>query len=234
MIMHPTKDLRALVALGVFMLIVDLASAQTRAAESAQPAPQTGQVPPQSILATQSLPPMPMPAVLRNYQPVTAERLKNPEDGNWLMIRRTYNGWGYSPLQEITPDNVKRLRPVWGFSTGETRVHEAAPIVNNGVMFVSTPNDQVIAMDAKSGTVLWRYRRVRPSGTLVPHDTSRGVALYGDKVYYAAGEAVLVALDAKTGNEVWATTVADNKAAYYISLAPLVAGGKRNGRRLGW
>ena len=66
-------------------------------------------------------------------------------------------------------------------------------------MFVSTPNNQVIAIDAKSGNVLWRYRRPRPAGSSVPHDTSRGVALYGDKVYFAAGEAVLVALDAKTG-----------------------------------
>ena len=171
-------------------------------------------------------PPTPIAAVLRSYQPVTAERLKNPEPGNWLMIRGTYDGWGYSPADQITPDNVKRLRPVWGFSTGEARVHESAPIVNNGVMFVSTPNNQVIAIDAKSGNVLWRYRRPRPAGAIVAHDTNRGVALYGDKVFYAAGEAVLVALDARTGKEVWTTTVADNKSSYYISLAPLVAGGK--------
>src|SRR5262249_50995452 len=107
-------------------------------------------------------PPVPMAPVLRNYQAVTAERLKNPEPGNWLMIRRTYDGWGYSPLNQITTQNVTRLRPVWGFSTGEARVHESAPIVNNGVMFVSTPNNQVIAIDAKSGNVLWRYRRPRP------------------------------------------------------------------------
>ncbi|HEV3330112.1 MAG TPA: PQQ-dependent dehydrogenase, methanol/ethanol family [Bryobacteraceae bacterium] len=169
---------------------------------------------------------VPMPPILRNYQAVTAERLLNPEDGNWLMIRRTYNGWGYSPLDQITPDNAGRLKPVWVFSTGETRVHEAAPVVNNGVLFVSTPNNQVIAIDAKSGNQLWRYRRTRPAGAQVPHDTSRGVALYGDKVLFAAGEAVLVALDAKTGKEVWATTVADNKSGYYISLAPLVANGK--------
>src|SRR6202162_474255 len=135
---------------------------------------------------------MPMPTVLRNYQTVTPERLKNPEDGNWLMIRRTYDGWGFSPLSEMTPDNVKRLQPVWIFSTGETKVHEAAPIVNNGVMFVSTPNNQVIAIDAKSGNLLWRYRRPRAAGALVPHDTSRGVALYADRVYYAAGDAVRV------------------------------------------
>ena len=51
-------------------------------------------------------PPAPIPAILQNYQPVTAARLKNPEDGNWLMIRRTYDGWGYSPLDQITPANV--------------------------------------------------------------------------------------------------------------------------------
>jgi alcohol dehydrogenase (cytochrome c) len=170
--------------------------------------------------------PAPMPEILRNYQPVTAERLKNPEDTNWLMIRRTYDGWGYSPLAEITPANVSHLRPVWVFATGEARVHESAPIVNNGVMFISTPQNQVIAIDAKSGNVLWRYRRPRPTTAAVPHDTSRGVALYGDRVYFAAGEAVLVALDAKTGKEAWTTNVADNKSGYYISLAPLVAGGK--------
>src|ERR1700730_6366465 len=171
-------------------------------------------------------PPAPTAAILQNYKPVTPERLRNPDPGDWLMIRRTYDGWGYSPLDQITPANVARLHLVWGFATGEPRVHEAAPLVNNGVMFVSTPNNQVIAIDAKSGNVLWRYRRPRPAGSNVPHDTSRGVALLGDRVYFAAGEAVLVALNVKTGREVWTTTVADNKSGYYISLAPLVAGGK--------
>jgi alcohol dehydrogenase (cytochrome c) len=168
----------------------------------------------------------PIPAVLQNYAPVTAERLRNPEPDNWLMIRRTYDGWGYSPLNQINTSNVARLKPVWGMLTGENRVHEAAPIVNNGVMFISTPNNQVMAIDVRSGNELWRYRRPRPQGTNVPHDTSRGVALFGDKVYFAAGEAVMVALDAKTGSEVWTSSVADNASGYYISLAPLVAGGK--------
>ncbi len=171
-------------------------------------------------------PAAPMPEVLRNYRPVTADRLLKPEDGNWLSIRRTYDGWGYSPLEQITPANVKQLRPVWVFSTGEVKVHEAAPLVNNGVMFVSTPSDQVIAINVKTGNLLWRYKKSRPATAIVPHDTSRGVALYGDKVYFATGTATLVALDAKTGREVWTTPVADNKSAYYISLAPLIAGGK--------
>jgi alcohol dehydrogenase (cytochrome c) len=166
-----------------------------------------------------------LPAFAQQYQPVTAERLKHPEDGNWLMLRRTYDGWGYSPLDQITPANVARLKPVWVFSTGETRAHESAPIVNNGVMFVTTPMNQVIAIDASSGNLLWRYRRPRPAGASVPHETNRGIALYGDKVYFAAGEAVLVALDAKTGKEVWTAQVADNRSSYYMTLAPLIAGG---------
>ena len=165
-------------------------------------------------------------AILRDYRPVTAERLLKPEDENWLTIRRTFDGWGFSPLTGLTASNVSRLRPVWTFETGERRVHEAAPIVNGGVMFISTPNSQVVALDARTGALLWRYRRPRPPGIFVLHDTNRGVALYGDKVFFAAAESVLVALDAKTGREVWATTVADNSSAYYMTLAPLVAGGR--------
>src|SRR5688572_7870543 len=85
-------------------------------------------------------------AVLRTYQPVGAARLLKPEDANWLMIRRTYDGWGYSPLDQITTSNVATLKPVWSLPTGVDRVHEAAPIVNGGAMFVSTPANQVLAL----------------------------------------------------------------------------------------
>jgi alcohol dehydrogenase (cytochrome c) len=166
----------------------------------------------------------PVPAILQNYKPVTADRLKRPEDGDWLMARRTYDGWGYSPLEQITRGNVTRLQPVWSFSTGVTNGHQAPPMVNNGVMFVATPGNQVIALDAKTGDLLWRYRRPLPEDVILLHATSRGVALHGNKVLFAAGEAVLVALDAKTGKEIWATKVAENKNGYYMSLSPLVVG----------
>ena len=171
--------------------------------------------------------PGPMPEILQNYAPVTAERLKKPEDGDWLMFRRTYDGWGYSPLDEITPENVGRLQPVWSFATGQIEGHEAPPIVNNGVMFVATPGNQVIAHRREDrrqscGATSARSRRT----WFRLHPTSRGVGLYGDKVFFAAAEAVLVALDAKTGKEVWTAKVDDNKKGYYMSLAPLVADGK--------
>src|SRR5262249_26223906 len=96
----------------------------------------------------------------------------------------------------------------------------------NGVMFVATPGNQVIAIDAKNGKLLWRYRRPLPEDVIFLHPTSRGVALSGTTVFFASGDAVLVALDARTGKEVWTATVADNKTGYYMSVAPLVAGGK--------
>ena len=171
-------------------------------------------------------PPQPVPRILQAYKTVTAERLKKPEDSDWLMIRRTYNGWGHSPLKQITTGNVNRLQPVWSMATGMPSGHEAPPIVNNGVMFVATPGNQVIALNAKNGAVLWRYKRPLADDVILLHGTSRGVALFGNKVFFAAAEAVLVALDASTGKEIWTATVEDNRKGYYMSVAPLVAGGK--------
>jgi len=179
-------------------------------------------------LTQQPAPPVqaPMPEILKNYPAVTEERLRSPADGDWLMIRRSYDGWGYSPLDQITPANVDRLQPAWVFATGVSSGHEAAPVVNNGVMFVSTPSHRVVAIDARTGTILWRYIKEVDETVVAPHPTSRGVALYGDKVFFAANDAVLVALNARTGEQVWTAKVAENKNGYYMTLAPLVAGGK--------
>src|SRR6185312_15566357 len=168
----------------------------------------------------------PTPAVLQNYPAVTEAQLKKPADGDWLMVRRTYDGWGYSPLEQISKSNVARLQPVWSMSTGVTSGHQAPPIVNGGVMFVSTPQNQVLAIDVRTGALLWRYRHTTAEDAIIAHRTSRGVALLGDKVFFAAGDAILVAIDAKTGREAWTAKVADNKSGYYMSLAPLVANGK--------
>src|SRR4029453_19552495 len=98
-------------------------------------------------------------AILKNYRSVVENDLLNPAPGDWRMGRRTYDGWGYSPLQQITPANVARLQPAWVFSTGVTNGHEAPPMVKNGVMFVAPPGNQVLAIEAKTGVLLWRYKR---------------------------------------------------------------------------
>ncbi len=165
-------------------------------------------------------------AILKNYRPVTLDRLRKPADADWLMIRRSYDGWGYSPLSQITAANVSRLERVWMMETGVTNGHEAPPLVNNGVMFVSTPQKQVFALEAATSRVLWRYQRPLPEGVVLLHPTSRGVALYDDMVFLAGNDAVLIALNARTGEEVWTTKVADNSQGYYMTMAPLVANGK--------
>ena len=171
-----------------------------------------------------------------NYSPVTAERLTNPEPGNWMLYRRSYDGQGYSPLDKINTANVKNLVPVWTFSTGVNEGHEAPPIVNNGVMFVATPQNQVIALDAKTGDQIWRYRRELPEDLSQLHPTSRGVGLWQDKLYLATTDDHLVALDAKTGKVAWDQKVQDYKKGQYLTLMPLVVNGKvlvgRLGRRI--
>ena len=160
------------------------------------------------------------------YALVTDLRLAYPEPGNWLMTRGNYKGWSYSALDQINSSNVKNLVPVWSFSTGVDSGHESPPIVNNGVMFVTTPYSQVIALDAATGDLLWRYKRPLPEGFSALHNTNRGVALYGDKVYFAPLDATVVALDAKTGKVAWEAKVEDWKQGYYTTMAPLIVKGK--------
>src|ERR1700758_3734098 len=124
-----------------------------------------------------------------NYSPVTADRLTNPEPGNWMLYRRTYDGQGYSPLDKINTTNVKNLVPAWTFSTGVNEGHEAPPLVNNGIMFVATPQAQVLALNARTGDILWRYKRELPEELLQLHPTNRGVGLWDNKVYVGTVDA---------------------------------------------
>jgi alcohol dehydrogenase (cytochrome c) len=152
--------------------------------------------------------------------------LLKPADGDWPMYRRTYDGWGYSPLKQITAENVATLRPAWTVSTGYSEGHEAPPMVVNGVMFTATAGNQVLAIDAKSGDILWRYKRDLPQDMLGSHPTNRGVALLGDKVFFVSRDSILVALDAKSGAELWTATMQDYRAGYYSNLAPLIVENK--------
>ena len=162
----------------------------------------------------------------RDYASVSAERLTDPAAGDWLMYRRTYDAWGYSPLDSISTENVGQLAPAWTFSTGVVEGHQAPPIVNDGVMFISTPYNQVIAIDARTGEQIWRYRRELPADLFQLHPTNRGVALYGDRVYLATVDAYLVALDAKTGEVAWEVEVEDYLSGYYMTIAPLAVEGR--------
>lgn len=162
----------------------------------------------------------------QGYETVTEERLETPETANWLSYRGNYAGWGYSGLDQIDVSNVGDLAPVWSFSTGVGSGHEAPPIVNDGMMFVTTPQNQLLALDAASGDLVWLYRHELPEDLVAFHNTNRGVALFGDRVYMATLDARVLAFDAVTGELAWDTSVADNSRGYYMTLAPLAARGK--------
>ncbi len=179
-----------------------------------------------SCAAAVSAATLPAWAKMENYTPVTAERLANPEPENWLLQKGNYAGWMYSKLDQINTKNVKKLVPVWSFATGVDSGHEAPAIVNNGVMFVSTPYNQVIALNAATGEMHWRYKHDLPQDLSVLHNTNRGVALWGDKVFTSGLDGSLNALDAKTGKRVWQSWVGDWKVGAYITSGPLPVKGK--------
>src|SRR5713101_7904512 len=108
------------------------------------------------------------------YATVTDERLQHPEAGDWLMYRRTYDGSGFSPLSQITAKNIGNLSLAWSLNTDLVEAHETTPIVNHGPMFITTPGNNVIALDAKTGSQLWRYVKKYPEGLFQLHPTNRG------------------------------------------------------------
>ena len=106
------------------------------------------------VLAIAFLPMLADAQRIVGYRPVTDRQLTEPESSNWLMTRGNYQGWSYSALDQVNVQNVKKLTPVWAFSTGVDSGHQAPLLVNNGIMFVATPYNQVIAMEAKTGRLL--------------------------------------------------------------------------------
>ncbi len=164
----------------------------------------------------------------REWEPITEERLLNPEDGDWLSYRRTYDVTGFSPLDQIDRDNVADLRLVWAWSMRDNSRWVPTPIVANGLMYVSEGSGRVTAFDVKSGDVAWVHTRSYPediaqSQALGRH---RGVSVLGDTVYWGTADAALVALDARTGEQRWEVTTGDYSTGLGHSHPALIADGK--------
>lgn len=164
---------------------------------------------------------------------VTGDRLvqARSEPQNWLTYYGSYSGQRYSELEQIHPGNVQSLRPAWVFQTGvigliatpATYAFEAAPIVVDGVMFLSGWDGYVWALDAATGKPHWRYRHAIPLDVpLCCGNVNRGVAVARGRVYVATLNGQLVALDAATGKLAWQRTFADVCAGESATLAPLV------------
>jgi alcohol dehydrogenase (cytochrome c) len=161
---------------------------------------------------------------VKNYTPVTDAMLKNPDPGDWLMIRRNYQAWSNSPLTQITAANVKELQLVWSWSMNEGGANEPTPIVHNGVMFLGNTQNIVQALDARTGDLIWENR----VGPAVSNGLGaiRSLAVYGDKVYLTTTDTRIVALDARTGKQVWDTRVADPVKGYSNTSGPIIVNGK--------
>ena len=160
--------------------------------------------------------------VVASYSPVTDELLENPPDQEWLSWRRTPNGHGYSPLDQITPGNVGELRIAWVWAMEAGRV-QTAPLVHDGVLFLANPGNVLQALDARTGDIIWQYRRGYPDGRR--SNLMRSIALYQDKVYMTTADLSVVAVDARTGELVWQTKKADEADGFYHTAGPVIADG---------
>ncbi|HEU4617252.1 MAG TPA: PQQ-binding-like beta-propeller repeat protein [Gammaproteobacteria bacterium] len=163
-------------------------------------------------------------------EPVTDAMLRNPDPADWLMFRRTYDDWGYSPLDEIDRTNVARLELAWSRDLNDASSQEGTPLVRAGVMYFPEPMDVVTAMNAATGETLWQYRRKLPEdvGRYVPNpQTNRNLAVYGTLVIDAGSDDFIYALDAETGRLVWETKIVDYKThPAKQGSGPLVVNGK--------
>ena len=159
------------------------------------------------------------------FDPVTDEMLRNPDPGDWLHWRRTLDGWGYSPLDQINRNNVHQLQLVWSVPL-RPGLSQPTPLVHAAVMYIPNPLGVVQALNAATGDRRWEYRKTF-EGT--PDETfrsrTRSLAIYGDKIYVTTNDAHIVALDARTGEVAWDHTVADWRRGYrYTSGAIVVKG----------
>ena len=162
----------------------------------------------------------------RDIAPVTDAMLQNPDPADWLNWRRTLDGWGYSPLDEIDRDNVHRLQLAWAWPMAPG-VNQPTPLVHDGVMYLPSPGNVVQAVDAVTGDRIWQYERdLSAMVDTVLSPRSRSIAIYGDKVYLNAADAHIVALAARTGEVAWDHKVADNTLGYRYTSGPIVANGK--------
>jgi alcohol dehydrogenase (cytochrome c) len=163
-------------------------------------------------------------AQVKPFTPVTDAMLLDPNPADWPNWRRTLDGWGYSPLKQITTQNVNRIQLAWswGLSPG---ISQPTPLVSNGMMFVPSPGGGVQTLDAANGDLLWEYR-ARPAGDGAPRTSPmRNLAIYDDKVYIATADARLIALNARSGAVAWDHQVADTKLGYTYTSGPIVVKG---------
>ena len=160
-----------------------------------------------------------------SFSPVTWERLLNAADEpeNWLMYSGTLDSQHFSGLDQIHNRNVGELELKWAYQIPQLDRAETVPLVVDGVMFITEAPSNVVAVDAATGRQYWRYNHELPDDLRICCGrNNRGVAILGETLYMSTLDARLVAIDARTGNLVWNTEVADYRAGYSKTAAPLI------------
>ena len=198
---------------------------RTVSMQQAPPAAPVGQAPaaPAAAAGTATEGPrgLTIAGTVANYVPVTDEMLRNPPPGDWLMVRRNYQGWSHSPLAQITRDNVKNLRLAWVWAMNEGGASQPMPLAHNGILYLVHTGNIVQALDGASGELIWEYRAGPDQGGAM-----RNLAIYQDNVFVTTSDARIVALDARTGRRAWEARIADNAKGYSAATGPIVIKGK--------
>ena len=165
---------------------------------------------------------------LATFTPVTDTMLRDPNPGDWPMWRRTFSAWGHSPLTQITRNNVRNLSLVWSRAVGPG-VQEGTPLVYNGTMFFPNPLDVIQAIDARTGDLLWQYRRQLPDDLakfFPTPTTNRNIAIYDNLIIDTSADDFAFALNAQTGQLVWETKIMNYQTGAQQTSGPIVANGK--------
>jgi alcohol dehydrogenase (cytochrome c) len=154
--------------------------------------------------------------------------LTNP--ARWLTVHGDYSGQRHSPLAQITPSNANQLRTEWTFQTGITgQKFEATPLVVDGTLYVTGPQNVAWAIDGRTGRQVWRYQRTLPAQNemrVCCGNVNRGLAVWHDRLFMTTLDAHLVALDIKTGKVIWDVEMASAQQGYSATAAPLVVNDK--------
>ena len=179
----------------------------------------------QEPIAGAGIKPIPMPNIGSVSQSMLDGAAKDSK--NWLHPNGSYEQTRYSPASQINTGNVSKLRPAFVFQTGIVESMETAPLVVNGVMFLTTSYNHVYAINAKTGEQYWHYKhKIGPVSTYCCGPNNKGVAISEGKLFMGTLDAKLVALDAKSGKMLWETQIADPELGYSETMAPAVADGK--------
>jgi alcohol dehydrogenase (cytochrome c) len=158
----------------------------------------------------------------RRFVPVTDAMLQKPDPANWMMWRRTLDGWGHSPLTQINRNNVGQLQQVWSRDMTTGGSNESTPLVYDGVMYLPNTGDKIEAINAKTGELIWEYQRPLLRG----RGTNRNIAIYGNFIIDTSQDNAVYALDAQTGKLAWETQILDPKLPANASSGPIIANGK--------